>query len=144
MRAAGVDGADHVQRRGLYPAPPGWQPDTPGLEMAGEVVSVGPRVSRSAPGERVMALVGGGAQATLATVDEAHALAVHADSRRLSSCRDAAGCVLPRRSGKEGAAAIDEKTMRKIIADARGVARSGGALSAPRLGKRIPVAHRIG
>ena len=76
VRAAGVNGADLVQRRGLYPAPPGWPPDIPGLEMAGEVVSVGPRVTRFAPGDRVMALVGGGAQATLATVDEAHALAV--------------------------------------------------------------------
>ena len=76
VRAAGVNGADLVQRRGLYPAPPGWPPDIPGLEMAGEVVSVGPQVTRFAPGDRVMALVGGGAQATLATVDEAHALAV--------------------------------------------------------------------
>ena len=76
VRAAGVNGADLVQRRGLYPAPPGWPPDIPGLEMAGEVLSVGPRVTRFAPGHRVMALVGGGAQATLATVDEAHALAV--------------------------------------------------------------------
>lgn len=67
-----------MQRQGLYPAPPGWPRDIPGLEMAGEVVSVGPRVTRFAPGDRVVALVGGGAQATLATVDEAHALAVPA------------------------------------------------------------------
>ena len=76
VRAAGVNGADLVQRRGLYPAPPGWPPDIPGLEMAGDVLSVGPRVTKFAPDHRVMALVGGGAQATLATVDEAHALAV--------------------------------------------------------------------
>jgi NADPH:quinone reductase-like Zn-dependent oxidoreductase len=78
VRAAGVNGADLVQRRGLYPAPPGWPPDIPGLEMAGEVVGVGSRVMSFVPGDRVMALVGGGAQATLATVDEAHALAVPA------------------------------------------------------------------
>ena len=78
VRAAGVNGADLMQRKGLYPAPPGWPRDIPGLEMAGEVVSVGPRVTRFVPGDRVMALVGGGAQATLATVDEAHALAVPA------------------------------------------------------------------
>lgn len=78
VRAAGVNGADLMQRQGLYPAPPGWPRDIPGLEMAGEVVSAGPRVTRFAPGDRVMALVGGGAQATLATVDEAHALAVPA------------------------------------------------------------------
>ena len=76
VRAAGVNGADLAQRRGAYPAPPGWPPDIPGLEMAGEVVAAGARVTRFAPGDRVMALVGGGAQATLATVDEAHALAV--------------------------------------------------------------------
>ncbi|HEY5388051.1 MAG TPA: zinc-binding dehydrogenase [Thermoleophilia bacterium] len=78
VRTAGVNGADLVQRRGHYPAPPDWPPDIPGLEMAGEVVRVGPRVTSFAPGDRVMALVGGGAQATLATVDEAHALAVPA------------------------------------------------------------------
>ena len=56
VRAAGVNGADLMQRRGLYPAPPGWPPDIPGLEMAGEVVSVGAGVTRFAPGERVMLL----------------------------------------------------------------------------------------
>jgi NADPH:quinone reductase-like Zn-dependent oxidoreductase len=75
VRATGVNGADLVQRRGLYPAPPGWPPDIPGLELAGDVLSVGSRVTRFAPGQRVMALVGG-AQTTLATVDEAHAPAV--------------------------------------------------------------------
>ena len=44
--------------------------------MAGEVAAVGPRVTRFAVGDRVMALVGGGGQAELATVDEAHALPV--------------------------------------------------------------------
>jgi NADPH:quinone reductase len=79
VRAAGVNGADLMQRRGLYPAPPGWPPDIPGLELAGEVVGVGRGVTRFAIGDRVMALVGGGAQATLAAVDEAHALAVPDD-----------------------------------------------------------------
>ena len=74
VRAAGVNGADLAQRRGEYPPPPGWPADVPGLELAGEVVGVGGRVTRFAPGDRVMALVGGGAQATLATVDETHAL----------------------------------------------------------------------
>ena len=74
VRAAGVNGADLAQSQGHYPPPPGWPADIPGLEMAGEVVRVGPRVTGFAPGDRVMALVGGGAQATLATVDETHAL----------------------------------------------------------------------
>jgi len=45
------------------------------MEFAGEVVAVGRQVTLFAPGDRVMAVVGGGAQATLAFVDETHALA---------------------------------------------------------------------
>ena len=78
VRAAGVNGADLSQRAGRYPAPPGWPQDVPGLEMAGEVAAVGARVTRFAVGDRVMALVGGGAQAELAVVDEAHVLGVPA------------------------------------------------------------------
>jgi NADPH:quinone reductase-like Zn-dependent oxidoreductase len=74
--AAGLNAADLLQRRGLYPAPPGSPPDIPGMELAGEVVAVGSRVTRHSVGDRVMAVVGGGAQATLAVVDEFHALAV--------------------------------------------------------------------
>ncbi|HMK92708.1 MAG TPA: zinc-binding dehydrogenase [Thermoleophilia bacterium] len=76
VRAAGVNGADLAQREGVYPAPPGSPADVPGLELAGEVVAVGARVSSFALGDRVMGLVGGGGQATLAVVDEAHALPV--------------------------------------------------------------------
>jgi NADPH:quinone reductase-like Zn-dependent oxidoreductase len=76
VRAAGINSADLVQRMGFYPAPPGWPQDIPGMEMAGEVVAVGRSVSLFAPGDRVMALVGGGAQAELAFVDEMHALSV--------------------------------------------------------------------
>jgi NADPH:quinone reductase-like Zn-dependent oxidoreductase len=78
VRAAAVNGADLSQRAGTYPAPPGWPQDVPGLEMAGEVVAAGRSVTRFAAGDRVMALVGGGAQAELAAVDEAHALGVPA------------------------------------------------------------------
>ncbi|HSZ37553.1 MAG TPA: zinc-binding dehydrogenase [Acidimicrobiales bacterium] len=76
VQAAGINSADLVQRVGLYPAPPGWPSDIPGMEMAGKVVAVGREVTLFAPGDRVMALVGGGAQAELAFVDEMHALAV--------------------------------------------------------------------
>lgn len=76
VRAAGINSADLVQRIGLYPAPPGWPEDIPGMELAGEVVRVGRSVTLFAPGDRVMAVVGGGAQAELAYVDEMHALAV--------------------------------------------------------------------
>ncbi len=70
IRAAGLNGADMMQRRGLYPAPPGWPQDIPGMELAGEVVALGPGATRFALGERVMAIVGGGAQAELSSVHE--------------------------------------------------------------------------
>lgn len=70
VRAAGLNGADMMQRRGLYPAPPGSPQDIPGLELAGEVAALGPGATRFAEGERVMALVGGGGQAELAVVHE--------------------------------------------------------------------------
>jgi NADPH:quinone reductase-like Zn-dependent oxidoreductase len=76
VQAAGINSADLVQRVGLYPAPPGWPQDIPGMEMAGEVVAVGRSVRLFAPGDRVMAVVGGGAQASLALVDEVDALPV--------------------------------------------------------------------
>ena len=76
VRAAGLNGADIMQRAGRYPAPPGDPPDIPGLEMAGEVVSLGPGVQRFSEGDRVMAVVGGGGQAELCTVHERGAMPV--------------------------------------------------------------------
>jgi NADPH:quinone reductase len=76
VRAAGLNGADIAQRAGRYPAPPGVPADVPGLEMAGEIVGVGRQVRRAAVGDRVMALLGGGGQATMAVVDESHLLPV--------------------------------------------------------------------
>jgi NADPH:quinone reductase len=70
VRAAGLNGADMMQRRGLYPAPPGWPQDIPGMELAGEVVALGEGATRFVVGERVMAIIGGGAQAELASVHE--------------------------------------------------------------------------
>ena len=77
VRAAGVNNADLIQRLGFYPPPPGWPDDVPGMELAGKVVALGPGAgTRFAVGDRVMGLVGGGAQAELAVMDEAEALAV--------------------------------------------------------------------
>src|ERR687892_1003674 len=70
VRAAGINGADMLQRKGAYPAPPGSPPDIPGLELAGEVAALGPGAQRFAEGDRVMAIVGGGGQAELAVVHE--------------------------------------------------------------------------
>ena len=70
IRAAGVNMADLGQRAGVYPAPFGSPPDIPGLEFAGEVVSVGSFARRFSVGDRVMGVVGGGAQADLLAVHE--------------------------------------------------------------------------
>lgn len=78
VRAAGLNGADMMQKRGLYPAPQGAPPDIPGLELAGEVVAIGPGASRFVEGDRVMAVVGGGGQAELAVVHEREAMPVPA------------------------------------------------------------------
>jgi NADPH:quinone reductase len=76
VRAAGVNGADILQRKGAYPAPPGAPADIPGLELAGEVVQRGPDAERFAVGDRVMAVVGGGGQAELAVLHERAAMPV--------------------------------------------------------------------
>ena len=71
VKAAGLNGADMMQRRGFYPAPPGAPPDIPGLELAGEVAGTGPGSGPvSAVGDRVMGIVAGGGQAELAVVHE--------------------------------------------------------------------------
>jgi len=67
VRAAGINGADIAQRAGRYPPPPG-ATDVPGLECAGEAED----------GARVMALLPGGGQAELVTVDRRHVLPVPA------------------------------------------------------------------
>jgi putative PIG3 family NAD(P)H quinone oxidoreductase len=70
VHAAGLNGADMMQRRGLYPAPAGSPQDIPGMEFAGEVVALGPGAERFTLGDRVMAIVGGGAQAELCVAHE--------------------------------------------------------------------------
>ena len=76
VRAAGLNGADMLQRKGAYPAPAGAPADIPGLELAGEVEALGPGAERFAEGDRVMAVVGGGGQAELAVVHERGAMPV--------------------------------------------------------------------
>jgi len=63
VHASGINRADLLQRAGGYPAPPGSPANIPGLEFAGEVDAVGPLVRAWKPGQRVMGLAGGGAQA---------------------------------------------------------------------------------
>lgn len=63
VRAVGVNRADLLQRMGMYPAPPDAPADIPGLELAGEVESIGAAVRDVKPGDRVFAIVSGGAYA---------------------------------------------------------------------------------
>ncbi|TFG40214.1 MAG: NAD(P)H-quinone oxidoreductase, partial [Candidatus Aminicenantes bacterium] len=68
VTAGGLNRADLLQRRGLYPPPPGVS-DVLGLECGGSVVESGPGANVFEPGQRVMALVPGGGQAEEAVVD---------------------------------------------------------------------------
>ena len=76
VRAAGLNRADILQRRGLYPAPPGWPAEIPGLEYAGEVESLDAEVTGWRLTDRVMGLVGGGAHAEYVVVHEDEVVAV--------------------------------------------------------------------
>ncbi len=76
VMAAGLNAADLLQRQGKYPAPPGSPPDIPGLELAGEVIETGPDARRFDVGDRIMAIVGGGAQAELVILHERLAMPV--------------------------------------------------------------------
>ena len=75
VMAAGVNRPDVAQRSGSYPPPPGAS-DLPGLEIAGEVVAVGPGVTRHKPGDKVMSLVAGGGYAQYCIAQDAQAIAV--------------------------------------------------------------------
>jgi putative PIG3 family NAD(P)H quinone oxidoreductase len=75
VRAAGVNRPDVMQRKGQYPPPPG-APDIPGLEIAGDVVAVGGKVTRWKIGDKICALVAGGGYAEYCVTDEATALPV--------------------------------------------------------------------
>jgi putative PIG3 family NAD(P)H quinone oxidoreductase len=75
VAAAGVNRADLLQRRGMYPPPPGASPIL-GLECAGEVVEVGARVRDWRRGERGMALLAGGGYAEDVVVDAGSVLRV--------------------------------------------------------------------
>jgi NADPH2:quinone reductase len=75
VAAAGVNRPDVMQRKGLYPPPPGAS-DIPGLEIAGTVAALGPQAARWKLGDRVMALVSGGGYAEYCVAHESHALAI--------------------------------------------------------------------
>ncbi|MDP1536795.1 MAG: NAD(P)H-quinone oxidoreductase [Burkholderiales bacterium] len=71
--AAGVNGPDIMQRKGLYPAPAGAS-DLPGLEVSGEIVLKGANVQRWTVGDQVIALTNGGGYAGYVAVAAEHCL----------------------------------------------------------------------
>ena len=75
VAAAGVNRPDVMQRLGLYPPPPGAS-DIPGLEIAGQVIALGPDATRWKLGDQVMALVSGGGYAEYCLAHESHCLPI--------------------------------------------------------------------
>jgi NADPH:quinone reductase len=72
VQGAGINRADLLQRAGHYPAPPGVPADIPGLEFAGVVEAVADGVTTPCPGDRVMGIVAGGAQAEYLVTAASH------------------------------------------------------------------------
>lgn len=73
VAAAGVNRPDVMQRKGLYPPPPGAS-DIPGLEISGLVAKVGEGVTRFRKGDEVVALVAGGGYAEYCVTHESTTL----------------------------------------------------------------------
>ena len=69
VHAAGLNRADLMQARGSYPPPPGYSPNIPGLEFAGEIAEIADGVRGWNVGDRVMAITAGEAQAEFVTID---------------------------------------------------------------------------
>ena len=69
VRAAGLNRADLLQRRGLYPPPEGFSPNIPGLEFAGEVAEVGSEIDSVKSSDRVFGITAGEAQAEYLLID---------------------------------------------------------------------------
>jgi NADPH:quinone reductase-like Zn-dependent oxidoreductase len=79
VHAAGLNRADILQRRGHYPAPPGYPQNIPGMEFAGEVESIGDAVRTWKVGDRVFGITGGGAQAEFVVVPESNLARIPAE-----------------------------------------------------------------
>ena len=78
VRTSALNRADTLQRKGVYPPPPG-ESDLPGLELAGEVEEWGEGVSGFSRGQRVFGLVGGGGYAQYALMDAGMAMTIPDD-----------------------------------------------------------------
>ena len=69
VKAAGLNRADLLQRRGHYPAPSGYSSNIPGLEFAGEVLDAGSKLTNFKAGDRVFGITAGEAQAEFLKID---------------------------------------------------------------------------
>jgi NADPH2:quinone reductase len=83
--AAGLNGADLLQRKGKYPVPPGVSAEIPGLEAAGVVAEVGDHVTRWKIGDEVTALLSGGGYAEFVAVAEGQCLPMPSGSDLLQA-----------------------------------------------------------
>ena len=79
VRAVGLNRADIMQRAGKYPAPPGYPPDIPGLEFAGEVEAMGESAHRWKLGDRVFGITAGGGEAEFVVVPESNLARIPAE-----------------------------------------------------------------
>src|SRR5438552_15959465 len=79
VHAAGLNRADILQRRGPYPASPGYPTNIPGLEFAGEVESIGQEVRVWKIGDRVFGITAGGAKAEFVSVRDSNLARIPAD-----------------------------------------------------------------
>ncbi len=70
VKAAALNRADLLQRRGFYPAPQGFPGEIPGLEFAGEIAEIGENVQNLKIGQRVFGITAGAAQAEFVSVPE--------------------------------------------------------------------------
>ncbi len=72
VKAAGLNRADLLQRRGLYPAPKGYSQNIPGMEFSGNVIELGDDAGELKIGDRVFGITAGAAQAEKVLIDSSH------------------------------------------------------------------------
>jgi putative PIG3 family NAD(P)H quinone oxidoreductase len=139
VRAAGLNRADLLQLRGLYPPPPG-ESEVPGLECAGVVETVGEEVAGWAPGDRAMALVAGGAHAERAAVPAGQLMPIPEGMSFVEAAAiPEAGLTAWTNLVAEGGLAAGEAV---VISGANGGVGSFAVQLAHRLGARVIAAGR--